>query len=280
MTAELPTLGVCLGTAELEYHQELVREAGRDVELQDFISAEVLTGDWRPLADKARRLLDGHEGRCGIHGPFWGFDLATSDPEVRPVVQRRLEQGLAVCEAIGGTHMVVHSPVSIWDFHNLDAWSDARDRLVDAFHQTVAPAVKRAADIGCTLMVENIADCDPALRVEMVAAFASPAIKVSVDTGHANYCHGRHNAPPVDYYVRAAGRELGHVHLQDTDGYADRHWPPGEGNIPWKAVFAVLHEATRLDEGGPDRPRLMLELRNKMLIPAAIEHLSMLGLAR
>lgn len=280
MTANLPTLGVALTTSELEHYRSFVRDAGRDVELQDFIHASVLEGDWAPLAEKAKRLLDGHTGRWGIHGPFWGLDLSTTDPAVSEVVQRRLDQGLAVCEAIGGTHMVIHSPVSIWDYHNLDAWADARDRLTEAFHRNVAPAVKRAEAIGCTLMVENIEDCDPHLRVTMVKSFASPAIKVSIDTGHANYCHGQHSAPPVDYYVRAAGTELGHVHIQDTDGYADRHWVPGEGNIPWKTVFDVMHETTLLNGGGEASPRLMVEIRDKAGIPAAVEHLSGLGLAR
>lgn len=276
----LPTLGVCLSTAELDHYQAFVREAGRDVELQDFVRAEALSGDWQPVAEKAKALLDGHEGRWGIHGPFWGLDLGTIDPDVRTVVQKRLDQGLDVCEAIGGTHMVIHSPVSIWDYHNLDAWADARERLMEAFHANVAPAVRRAEAIGCTLMLENIQDCDPSLRVAMVESFDSPGIRVSIDTGHANYCHGQHNAPPVDYYVRAAAKALGHVHLQDTDGYADRHWVPGEGNIPWKVVFDVLHEASGLDDGAEAMPRLMLELRDKSGIPAAVEHLSALGLAR
>jgi sugar phosphate isomerase/epimerase len=275
----LPRLGVALSVAELENQLDFVRNAGRDVELQDFISADVLSGDWRPLADRARGLLDGHAGRWGIHGPFWGFSLAAGDPDVRAIVHKRLDQGLAVCEAIGGTHMVIHSPVSIWDDHNLDNWPDTRTRLFENVHANLAPAVKRAEEIGCTLVLENIEDCDPKIRVDLVATFQSPAIKVSLDTGHANYVHCMHRAPAVDYYVRAAGRELAHVHIQDTDGYADRHWAPGEGNIPWTQVFRALHQWTALAEDGQDSPRLIVELRDKSAIPAGIAHLEGLGLA-
>ena len=63
---------------------------------------------------------------------------------------------------------------------------------------------------------------------------------LSIDTGHANYAHGSTGGPPVDYFVHAAGDMLHHVHLQDTDGYADRHWNPGEGNVSWPAVFRAL----------------------------------------
>jgi sugar phosphate isomerase/epimerase len=256
-----------------------VRDADRDVELQDFINAETLSGDWRAVADRAATLLDGHAGRVGIHGPFWGFSLAATDPEIQTVIHRRLDQGLAVCEAIGGTHMVVHSPVSIWDDHNLDAWPTTKERLFEAVRANIAPAAKRAEDIGCTIVMENIEDCDPKIRRDLCGFVGSEALKVSLDTGHANYVHHMHGAPAVDYYVHAGGRDLRHLHIQDTDGYADRHWAPGEGNVPWKQVFRALNVSTNLAEGGPESPRLIVELRDKADLPAAIAHLEKEGLA-
>jgi len=94
----------------------------------------------------------------------------------------------------------------------------------------------------------------------------------SLDTGHANYAHISTGAPPVDYYVETAGDMLTHVHLQDTDGFADRHWAPGEGNIPWVAVFRALGRLT-------SNPRLILELRNHDDVRAGAAHLAALGLA-
>jgi sugar phosphate isomerase/epimerase len=63
------------------------------------------------------------------------------------------------------------------------------------------------------------------------------------------------------------------VHLQDTDGHADRHWKPGEGNISWVEVFRAL---ARLSSN----PRLILELRHKEDIRAGADHLIGLGLAQ
>jgi len=277
---DLPVLGCALSLDDLEARQDFVRDPGRDVELQDFINPAVLAGDWRPLAERARRLLDGHAGRWGIHGPFVGFSLGAADPDVRAIVHRRLDQGLDVCEAIGGTHMVVHSPVSIWDDHNLDAWPGARERLFETVAANLGPAAKRAEAIGCTIVIENVEDCDPRFRCALAASLGSEAVKVSLDTGHANYVHHMHGAPAVDYYVHAAGRQLAHLHLQDTDGYADRHWPPGDGNIPWRQVFRALQESTALEEAGPDGPRLIVELRDKTRLPDAVRTLEALGVAR
>jgi sugar phosphate isomerase/epimerase len=100
----------------------------------------------------------------------------------------------------------------------------------------------------------------------------SKNVRVSLDTGHAHYAHASTGAPPVDYYVDAAGDMLTHVHLQDSDGYADRHWAPGEGTIRWLAVFRALGRLR-------SNPRLILELRDHGAVAAGARYLTELGVA-
>ncbi|MBK8023768.1 MAG: hypothetical protein IPK19_20635 [Chloroflexi bacterium] len=45
--------------------------------------------------------------------------------------------------------------------------------------------------------------------------------------------------------------------MQDTDGYTDRHWPPGQGHIGWYGFFQALREL-------PHEPRLVLEVADVM----------------
>ena len=104
----------------------------------------------------------------------------------------------------------------------------------------MAPAVKIAENEGITIVIENIEDKDPRTWAELVASFDSPSVRCSLDTGHAHYAHRATGGPPVDYFVRAAGDLLAHVHVQDADGFADRHWRIGEGSISWPAVFRAL----------------------------------------
>src|SRR6185312_7418855 len=144
-------------------------------------------------------------------------------------------------------------------------------QLTERVHATLRDVVARAADIGCVLVLENIEDKDPAARVELARSFDSPAVRVSLDTGHAHYAHHATGAPPVDYYVRAAGAMLDHVHVQDADGYADRHWLPGEGTICWPAVFRTIAATTA-------EPRLVLEVRDQTNLMRGFSHLQALGL--
>jgi hypothetical protein len=128
--------------------------------------------------------------------------------------------------AKGGGHMVVHFPLH----HLVRLQPRHRDGRSGGHHartlETMAPVVARAETLGITLVVENCEDRDPQERVDLVRAFASPAVAVSLDTGHAHYAHGSTAAPPVDTHVRAAGPLLAHVHLQEPMA-----WPTGIGRF-------------------------------------------------
>jgi sugar phosphate isomerase/epimerase len=257
MTARpnLPVLGAALTLDMVEHYRPWLLGQQRDLELQAFWQPEVLDGDWRAVVARARHLLDGHTGRLGLHGPFWGFKLDSHDPEIRRVVQRRLLQALEAAEAVGASQCVLHSPVSTWDHNNHAVWPLEATAQQERVAATLRPVIARAEAIGCTLVIENIEDKDPLARVRLAAAMASPRVRVSLDT-----------------YVTAAGDALEHVHLQDSDGFADRHWQPGDGSVNWPAIFAAL-------AGLRSTPRLLLELRDQSRLMQGAARLVELGLA-
>jgi sugar phosphate isomerase/epimerase len=269
---EAPILGAALKKEALAVHRGWILEKQRDLEIQDFFSSETLDGDWRSVGAEIRRLLDGYTGRLGIHGPFWGFKIDSQDPLIRAVVTRRLLQGLEACEMLGATQMVIHSPFSTWDYNNLDINPGSRQALTERVHLTLKEVVQRAENIGCELVIENIEDKDPKDRVLLARSFDSAAVRVSIDTGHAHYAHVSTGAPPVDYYFDAAGDDLAHVHIQDTDGYSDRHWLPGDGTVRWAAVFRALGRLS-------GKPRLLIEVKDQINIRRGAAHLEALGLA-
>jgi len=269
--ASPPIVGAAMTSQSLAVYRGWIVEQQRDLEIQDFFDATTLDGDWRPIADTIKRLLDGYRGRLGIHGPFWGFKIDSQDPMIRAVVTKRFLQGLEASEAIGATQMVIHSPFTTWDYNNLDINPGSREALTERVHATLKDVVARAENIGCELVIENIEDKDPQARVQLAKSFDSKAVRVSIDTGHAHYAHVSTGAPPVDYYVDAAGEMLSHVHIQDTDGYSDRHWIPGDGTVRWHAVFRALERLTV-------KPRLLIEVKDKTRIRQGAAYLESLGL--
>ena len=247
---------------------------GRDVEIRDFTVLGALSGTrWREIAAQVKAEFAGHSGRIGLHGPFLGFAIDQPDPDLRRIVQDRMLTALAALEMFGRQgHMVLHSPFTTWSGFNRGTEMDDQQGMIERTLDCLAPVVKRAEETGATLVIENCEDRDPMERVDLVRAFHSTAIQVSLDTGHAHYAHGSTAAPPVDAYVRAAGARLAHVHLQDADGVADRHWALGRGTIRWHGVFMALREL-------PAMPRLILEMAQAGDILTSARYLEREGLA-
>ena len=274
MTQTLPlTVGAALPVHRLADFRDWLFQKDRDLELQTFAMPDVLDSDWRGLADQVNSVMAGFQERIGIHGPFLGFDISSKDPLIREVVTKRMMQGLDVCEAVGASQMMVHSPYNMWMSNSALNFDDNLAWVTEMAHLTLDPVVRRAEAQGVMLVIENIGDIDMGARVRMAESFDSPSVQVSVDTGHAHLCHGSIGAHPAEYYIKAAGASLQHVHLQDADGHADRHWAIGEGNILWHSVFRAI-AALETD------PRLILELRDHNGIPASMAHLEAAGLAQ
>jgi sugar phosphate isomerase/epimerase len=271
-------IGAALMVADLHTYRDWLIAGQRDLEIQDFLLPGVLTGDWQDRVAQARALLDGFTGRLGIHGPFYDMTLDMSDADIAPIAARRFDTSVAAAAALGATQVVIHSPFTTWDWFNFPnnprngpAPSDFEAKIARTA-ALLAPAITRAEAEGVTLVIENIEDIDPGHRRLLAQALDTPAVRLSLDTGHAHYAHHATGAPPVDYFVTDAGALLAHVHLQDADGFADRHWPPGRGSVNWHAVFRALAAL-------PHRPHLVLELRDPADIPAAMAWLEREGLA-
>ncbi|MEL6296738.1 MAG: sugar phosphate isomerase/epimerase family protein [Pseudomonadota bacterium] len=265
-------VGAALMIEDLPRHREWLYEADRDLEIQDFVHYDVFRNGWQDTVDRAKAALDGFQGRIGIHGPYHGLDIDNGDPELRDVIARRFVSAIEAADALGARQMVIHSPFNLWSHHHRHDGMGRQDRLMSAIHALLRPVLASAETHGVTLVVENCDDAVPETRREMVEALASTAIAVSIDTGHAQLSRRMYGAPPVDAFVRDAGNLLKHVHIQDLDGYADRHWPPGDGEIEWRAVFQALAECT-------GEPHLVLELKEPAEIPKGFGYLRDQGLA-
>lgn len=269
---DLPIVGAQLSVLDLDRHRDWLLEKNRDLELPEFCMADILRAP-QPFIDLAKDKLHGWQGRLGIHGPFAGFELDVKDRDIRAVVQSRLDQALDVCGALEARQMVLHSPYTHWNHSNLDNSQHSRQSMVSAILETLKPALARARALGVEMVLENIQDIDPAARGEVVAQADSPALRLSVDTGHAHWAHVVCGAAPADRFITAAGEKLGHVHLQDSDGYADRHWPLGCGNIPWYGVFEALKNIK-------SQPHLIVEIKDFDKVQDSVAHLEKLGLAQ
>ena len=265
-------IGACLKLDTLDDHRDWIFDGARDLELQDFVAYDTYRNGWQDTVDRAKAALDGFTGRLGIHGPFRGLAIDNVDEELQPIIAKRYVAGIEAAAALGAVQMVIHSPFDVWAKHHRHAGKGGNAQITEMVRKVMGPAIALAETHGVTMVVENCFDPDPIDRREMIEAIGSKALAISIDTGHAHLARHMSGAPPVDYFIRDAGDLLQHVHLQDLDGYADRHWAPGEGSIDWRPVFKALADCK-------SAPHLVLELREHADVPKGFAHLQALGVA-
>ena len=267
-----PLIGTQVMSDALPQHLDWILADQRDLEILDISRPAVLCSDWQGTAHRIKQMLDGYQGRLGIHGPFYSLDIASKDPAIQQVVRQRLHQGLEFAAIIGATQMVVHSPFMNFGtpFSAVPAATLAESCAI-AQH-ILAPIIAQAQSLGIVLVIETILDLNPAVLRAFVESFASPWVQQSIDVGHVRICMERGGATP-DEWVRQNGHILRHVHIQDTDGSYDWHHPPGYGDINFPALFAAIAALTH-------QPRLILELRDTQHISSAWQYLCDRGLVR
>jgi sugar phosphate isomerase/epimerase len=252
---ELPILGAAMEMASLPKYIDWLVEKQRPLEIQDPCLPGVLDGEYKPSAAETRALLNrhGYNGRMGIHAAYSGLDLTSYDPLIKEIIAKRYRQSLEFGAELGATHMVLHSPFSWFGnaFTNHSPRSK-RQYIIDAAHAILTPLMPMAEQMGCTFVFEVCYDLNVVPLLDLVRSFNSPLVRLSIDTGHAFVNQQRGGATP-DQWVYEGADILEHVHVQDVDGQADRHWQIGTGNINWYAFFKALRETQA-------NPRLILEI--------------------
>jgi sugar phosphate isomerase/epimerase len=72
---------------------------------------------------------------------------------------------------------------------------------------------------------------------ELVDALKDPRVGICWDFGHGNL-----NKLDQEKSLRAIGKRLKALHVDDNHGWADEHLLPFQGNVPWTALMPVLRE--------------------------------------
>lgn len=101
-----------------------------------------------------------------------------------------------------------------------------------------------AAQVGITLMVENIDRNFSRPRDLQVIFDAAPDVKFHLDVAHANLGLAMDEDNRTPAFLDAFGDRLVHVHVSDNRGGSDDlHLPLGAGMIDWKGSIRALKRA-------------------------------------
>lgn len=177
-----------------------------------------------------------------FHAPFYRdleraragewLSFAHPDPAHRREAVARTETAMRALGGLGARVAVLHPggpPPS--------GSEDTREN----FRESVEALLPLAEKADMVLAIENIPS--PLGRPEAVAQFvegcAHPRVRACLDTGHALLTEGARTAAAFRRLAPLAAA----IHLHDNDGEHDGHLIPGEGVLPWNALWESLEEA-------------------------------------
>ena len=141
-----------------------------------------------------------------------------------------MEKGVRGTALLGAPYFVIHCIMPFGE-NNPEHKEELWQMNVEYFSRLC----KVAEEVGVTICFENLPFTSLPLSrwnetLEFVRLMNHPAMKMCLDTGHADA-------------VRAIGKDLlATLHVHDNDGHGDLHWRPGEGVIDWADFTKALHE--------------------------------------
>lgn len=194
-----------------------------------FGGAEMDEADPREIERTAQALRD-NGCRISLHGPFWGIEPGCLDPRVRDLAADRISQFMDLAVWFQPVRLVCHTGFD--PRHHIEY----RGFWLEKSHAFWSRMAERAVSLNTVLLIENVWEKDPTFHVDLLERVDSPNFGFCLDVGHQN----SFSTTPLLEWVDALAPRLREIHLHDNDGSHDTHWPVGEGNIDFSALFSRL----------------------------------------
>jgi len=234
-------------------HFQAVAEAGfGQVELW-AMKPNLDCGDPAAMSRLKRWLADLSLEAPSFHAPFYThldrartgnwLSLAHSEPEQRLEAINEIQASLIAMANLDARIAVLHPSAP---------GSAGEGDTADGFMQSIERLIPIAEHLNLTLAVENIpAPLGGAEQIgALIERIGHPCVRACLDSGHAFLTEGE--AAPEAF--RRLAPLAAATHLHDNDGESDGHLIPGEGQVPFPALWRAL------DETGYEGP-LTFELR-------------------
>ena len=197
-----------------------------------FFSAQALDHIvWEELSAQAR-ILHNAGLAITIHAPFLDLNPGALDPCIREVTHKRFQQVFQAAEQLKPRIIVFHPGYDElryggsrleWLKNSIDFWGEF---------------VPRAKETGSIIAVENIFEKEPSTLRALLEAIDDPGFRHCFDVGHWNMF----TTVTLEEWFADLGPYMAEAHIHDNHGQTDEHLPPGEGQIDFDLLFALLRQ--------------------------------------
>ena len=183
--------------------------------------------------------LKDFDGDVTLHGFFSNLNVASKDPLIREVSEKRYYQSLELASEFGAKTVIFHTC-----FNNLLKHREYRQmyfqRNIEFFHEFIPYFEKE----GIIATLENVHESDWELIRSIVATVNSPNLKVTIDIGHCNL----HSDYSVSEWIRNYGIMLHHMHFHNNYRDEDSHSSLLNGSLDIEPVIKTLKDMCLLPQ--------------------------------
>ncbi len=244
----------------MEESAALAAEYGAAFEYNDFFEPEV----YENPQEVDRRIaaytgLDRDRSRDTMHGAFLDVLFASRDSVIRERSRALVKQSLDIAQRLGVRGVVFHTCV-LAGLIKSEPYIESWLREAADFWRQISSKYS-----GMDIFMENTFEDGPEVLIRLNESLSDcPNFKLCLDYGHA--CLTSTN---IEDWVQQMAPYTGHIHMNDNDFIADRHWVPGEGSIDWKECSLLLDRygidsPVLLELGGIENQRKALEYMRKV----------------
>lgn len=164
-----------------------------------------------------------------VHLPFGEtVDIACPNEEIRQKAQEKVLRFVKLTGGLGAPRMVIHAsyePIPAQD----------RRRCLQASVRSLRVIAQALGELGITLAVEELprtclGNCAREMRWILSQV---PGAGVCFDTNHLTL-------QTPEEFARQMADVIITTHISDYDGVNEKHWTPGDGIVPFRAIHQTL----------------------------------------
>ena len=213
---------LCAGLRAAVAYREVLRRAGLQLEVQQFVSARQFALAWRTEVDRLKLVKRSLGLRYAFHAPFLHLNFFSRSQERAAASWEALVRSLDIAAELEAEFVVVHS-LFIPRRRNPDYGADW-PQVAPEFFRRIA---REAASRGLAVAVENMLETEPSSMLWLLRETDYDKACVCLDVAHTAVAGG---GPPAEW-VRRLGPALRHMHLSDNHGFHDDHLALGDGTV-------------------------------------------------
>ena len=218
---------------EQESYITILNQMGVGVELQSYDTHCIVSrAGWEGQLLKHKKIRPFISNSLTMHGPLMGMNYHHVDHILKTAVQKRMDLTYEIACELKPNKLVFHAGYQDWFtcFKLKESW-------LKAVASYWCDEIKRYAALNVTIVLENVAETDPAPLIDLVDRVGHEHFGLCLDVGHANIF----SKIKLSSWVEQMGNRLKHLHLHDNHGQEDEHLPIGLGTIDYEDLFSGLY---------------------------------------